>query len=124
MTRVLWFSRHEMSPEQKAALGSCVITQVNGTMSNIHAPFEAEINGTPTTVESFKSMVKDFDVLAIVAPIQLQQQILGIAGDRPVIMTENDRVFDGGGKVTFKFKRWFRLVEIKIVTEDYGNISE
>lgn len=34
--KVLWFSRHEMSPEQKAALGDVDIIQVNKTIQNAY----------------------------------------------------------------------------------------
>lgn len=125
MTQVLWFSRHPLSAEQEASLvsklGPISVTQVNGTAPNVHVPFEAEINAAPAQeIASFKALVSDFQVLAIVAPIGLQQQILGIAGDKPVIIAKNARKFEGGDKVTFEFVCWEQLHEVKIVTSIFA----
>lgn len=110
MKKVLWFSRHEMTPAQETALGPDVeIHQVNKTVSSA---FE------------LKDDIEGADIVAIVAPINLQQQFLKLAGDRPVIMAVNDRVLvknpEGGeDKVEFHFVKWERLLEINIVKEDF-----
>lgn len=110
MKKVLWFSRHKMTPEQVAALGEDVeIIQIN---KSITSAFE------------LKEEIEAADIIAIVAPIQLQQQFLKLAGDKPVIMAINDRILtanpDGGeNKVAFKFVKWERLVRIDVVKEDY-----
>lgn len=122
--KVLWFSRHEMSTEQKVdlekKLGEIHVLQINGTAPNVHVPFEASINGAEMTeVKALKEWVAEADVVAIVAPIALQQQFLSVAGEKPVIMTENARVFSEGEKVQFKFVRWFRICKIEVVTEDF-----
>lgn len=55
--KILWFSRHEMSPEQKAALGNDIdIMQINQTIN--HA-------------SELSDEIKKADVIAIVAPIGL-----------------------------------------------------
>lgn len=83
MKKVLWFSRHTMTDQQAAALGENVeVTQVNGDMPNVHVPFEAKVNGEDNVVV-FKDFAKGFDILAIVAPVGLQQQVLSIAGINP-----------------------------------------
>lgn len=109
MKKVLWFSRHEMTAEQKAALGECEIMQVDKTIKSAY---------------ELQSEIESVDVVAIVAPINLQEQFLKLAGDRPVIMAVNDRVLvpaeDGSeSKVQFKFVKWERLLSIKIEKEDY-----
>lgn len=110
MRKVLWFSRHEMTQEQESALGKDVeIMQIN---KSITSAFE------------LKEEIEAADVIAIVAPFQLQQQFLKLAGDKPVIMAVNDRVFvpdpnGGESKVAFKFVKWERLVKIEVVKEDY-----
>jgi hypothetical protein len=128
MTKVMWFSRHEMSYEQftalKAKLGAIEVVQVNGTMPNVHVQFEAEITPhgeAPNTVqiESFKAIAAEFDILAVVCPINLQQQVLGIAGDRPVIFAKNNRV-NREGEFYFEFAGWERLIEVKVVTESFA----
>ena len=107
--KVLWFSRHEMTPEQRAALGNCEITQVN---RSIQSAYELE------------EEIKANDIIAIVAPINLQQQFLKLAGEKPVIMAVNDRVLipqaDGSeDKVAFQFVKWERLLKIEVIKEDF-----
>lgn len=128
MTKVLWFSRHEMTPDQRGALqaklGQIEVTQADGTMPNVHVAFQGKINGVDAEIPAFKDLLQKFDVVAIVAPINLQQQILGVAGDTPVIFAESKRerisVPDGQEpQFAFIFKGWKRLVEVKVVTEDF-----
>jgi hypothetical protein len=130
MTKVLWFSRHSMTPDQRGALekrlGEILITQVDGTMHNVHTPFFGKINGEDAEIPfpAFKELMQGYDVVAIVAPINLQQQILSVAGDIPVIFAENKRerirVPEGEEpRFAFVFKGWKRLVEVKVVTEDF-----
>lgn len=107
--KVLWFSRHEMTDDQRAALGDVEITQIN---KSINSAYELE------------NEIKDCDILAIVAPINLQQQFLKLAGDKPVIMAVNDRVLipqqDGTeDKVAFQFVKWEQLLKIEVVKQDF-----
>ena len=71
--KVLWFSRHEMTLEQRAALGDVEIIQINKTVQSAYE-LQDEIN----------------DIIAIVAPINLQQQFIKLANGKPVIMAVND----------------------------------
>lgn len=108
--KVMWFSRHEMTPDQKNALGKNV--EVNQINKSINSAFELQ------------DEIRNSDVIAIVAPIHLQQQFLKVAGDKPVIMAVNDRVLvpqpDGiEDKVEFHFNKWEQLKEINISKEDY-----
>jgi hypothetical protein len=128
MVKVLWFSRHQMTAPQKEALeaklGVIEITQVDGTMPNVHVPFSGKLNWEEAEIPAFKTLMQEFDVVAIAAPINLQQQILGVAGETPVIFAENARVYiptpEGQeSQFEFVFKGWKRLVEIKVVTEDF-----
>ena len=111
MKKVLWFSRHNMTEEQKNALknklGSIEVNQVNKTVKSAFE-LKAEIDGA--------------DVIAIVAPINLQAQFLKLAGNKPVITAISDRIInkseDGTeDKVVFKFNRWEQLLKIEVVTE-------
>ena len=108
MKKVLWFSRHEMTNEQKNILGDVEIVQINKSIQSAYE-LQAEI--------------EECDIIAIVAPINLQQQFLKLAGDRPVIMAVNDRVLipqeNGEDKVEFHFDKWERLLQIEIVKEDF-----
>ena len=106
--KVLWFSRHEMSAEQLAALGDVEVTQVNRSISSAYE-LEEEINNS--------------DIIAIVAPINLQQQFLKLAEGKPVIMAVNDRRLipqpEGEDKVEFHFVKWEQLDEIVIKKHDF-----
>lgn len=110
MKKVLWFSRHEMTDEQKAALGDVEIKQIN---KSINSAYE------------LKDEINECDIIAIVAPVDLQQQFLKLAGNKPVIMAVNDRILipqkDGTEeKVAFKFVKWEQLLKIKIVKQDFS----
>ena len=69
--KVLWFSRHEMTLEQRAV----EIIQINKTVQSAYE-LQDEIN--------------ECDIIAIVAPINLQQQFIKLANGKPVIMAVND----------------------------------
>ena len=71
MKKILWFSRHKMTPEQKLALGDVEIMQINKTINSAY---------------ELKDEIDECDIIAIVAPINLQQQFLKLAEGKPVIM--------------------------------------
>lgn len=128
MTKILWFSRHQMTAEQKAALesklGAIELTQVDGSPENVHVPFKAKVNGVEQDMPALKEVIKDFNVLAVVLPIGLQQQLLTVSNGTPVIMAKNNRVLipqaDGSeAKVSFQFAKWEQLKRIEIVLEDF-----
>ncbi len=129
MTKILWFSRHEMTAEQLQALeskhGAIEVTQINGSPANVHIPFEGSVNGGPASqLPAFKELAKEYDVLAIVLPIGLQQQVLQVTGGKPVIQAVNNRVLtpnpEGGeDKVSFSFAKWQRIEKIDVVLSDY-----
>lgn len=123
--KILWFSRHQMSAEQLADL-----ERIYGTV---------EINQISSTINSaydIKDAIEKNDVIAIVAPINLQAQFLQIAGERPVISCRNKRVltpgygegiqnmninpgsFIGGIDVSFVFDGWFQIDKIEVITHD------
>lgn len=110
--KVLWFSRHEMTNDQKADLhriyGDLTLTQVSKTIQNAY---------------ELQNDVAEHDVIAIVAPVNLHEQFLKIAAGKPVISCRNKRVLiknpDGGeDKVEFVFDGWFQIDEVKVVTHD------
>ncbi len=107
--QVLWFSRHELSPEQM------------GDLERIFGKVEVnQVNKTITRAGEIRSDIEAADVVAIVAPLPLQQEFLHLAGpDRPVIFCKNDRLVDpvDNTKVTFKHAGWFQIREIKVVFE-------
>ena len=89
--KVLWFSRHEMSAEQRAALGDVEIVQINKTIQS---------------AQELKTGIEDCDIIAVVAPIGLQEQFLRLAGDKPVITAVNARILveqDDGSEAKAEF---------------------
>lgn len=114
MVKVLWFSRHTMTDAQREALvaklGEIEIAQINKTVNSAY---------------ELKEEIDAADVVAIVAPINLQQQFLKLAGNKPVIIAETKRELvkseDGTeDKVNFVFNGWTRLVKIEVITESFA----
>lgn len=97
---------------------------MNGNLPNIHVPFDGEINGQTQTIQPFKNLMAGFDVIAIVAPIGLQQQIVQAAGVTPVIVAQNERKLvktdDGEDGVVFSFNGWHRIEKIEVVTSHFA----
>lgn len=120
MKKIMWFSRHDMTSEQASIFQNCEITKVNGSPANVHVPFSGTINnGEESQLPALKELVKNFDILAIVAPIGLQQQFLQISGDKPVIMAKTRREIINGDKVVFNFDGWEQLLKIEIQTKPF-----
>ena len=107
--RVLWFSRHTMTEEQSRIFKGMEIVQIDRTINSAY---------------ELQEEIEMCDIIAIVAPINLQQQFLKIAGNKPVIIAESERMIERGedgeeSKVVFKFKCWKRLKKIEVVMEDF-----
>lgn len=104
--KVLWFSRHEFSAEQLADL-----VRIFGNME------VNQVNKTITSASEIQSDIDEADVVAIVAPLPLQQQFLQLANGKPVIFCKNDRLVDpaDNSKVSFAHAGWFQIKEIKVV---------
>jgi len=110
--RILWFSRHEMTPEQKSDLfriyGPAEIVQISKPIQNAY---------------ELKDDIEKCNVIAVVAPTNLQEQFLKIADKKPVISCRNKRVLlqdENGGesKVQFVFDGWFQIDEVRVITHD------
>ncbi len=124
MKKVLWFSRHDMTADQAAMFDGCDITKVNGSPANVHVAFEGSVNnGQTETLAPLKEMVANFDVVAIVAPIGIQQQFLSIC-KVPVIFakTKRELVAQDGKEdtVVFNFDGWEQLIKIEVVTVPFS----
>ena len=111
MKKVLWFSRHEMSKEQKQALGDVEIIQVSKSIQS---------------ARELAKEISEVDIVAVVAPTGLQAEFLKISEGKPVITAVSERVLvpqDGGeDKVEFRFVKWERLLEVKVVKEDFKGV--
>lgn len=131
MKNVLWFSRHAMTATQledfKRVLGDVKITQVNASPANVHVPFDAAAPEVGETVAdniltgsqpALKELVKEFDEVAVVLPINMLQQLLPFAGAGRLLQAVSKRILLDEGKVQFAHDKWQAVKEIKIVTED------
>jgi hypothetical protein len=114
MKKVLWFSRHEMTADQLAALkrklGNIEINKIDKTISSAY---------------ELKDDIEGADVIAIVAPLNLQSQFLKLAEGKPVIIAQTKRELtkdENGGesKVTFIFDGWKQLEKIEVVMSDFA----
>ena len=85
MKRVLWISRHEMTPEQRAdlerALGDSVTLSVWAD--------------TVEDLSALRPAVAAADVVAAVLPANLLSGLLDMAGDKPVLRSVSRRVDAG-----------------------------
>ena len=83
-----------------------------------------QVNKTVQSAYELQDEINECDIIAIVAPINLQQQFIKLANGKPVIMAVNDRVLikqvDGTeDKAEFRFVKWEQLIRIDIVKEDF-----
>lgn len=117
-TKVLWFSRHSLDNDQidglKSVYGEIEVEQINRTIQN---------------ARELHNEIERNDVIAIVAPIQLQQEFLREAHGKPVITAVSDRVLipqeDGSeSKVQFRFNRWEQIDKIEVVTHTLANMAD
>ena len=108
---VLWFSRHKMTVEQRNALHD-IVGEIFVDM-NIH-----QIDKQIKHASELQEEIKENDIIAIVAPLPLQQEFLKLAEHKPVIFCKNKRVIsEDGSKAEFVFDGWYRLKKIEIETE-------
>lgn len=98
--KIMWFSRHEMSWSQKIALipiyGFVEITQVDKMIENI---------------SEVQKEIDENDVLAVVAPLTLQQQFLTTG--KPIIASRK-----AGRSDLFAHAGWYQIKKIVIETQD------
>jgi hypothetical protein len=84
-----------------------------------------KVDQTIQTAFELSAEVEEADVIAIVAPINLQAQFLKIANGKPVIIAQNRRELvkseDGSeSKAIFVFEGWKQLKKIEVVLEDFA----
>lgn len=111
MKKILWLSKHDLTNDQiedlKKIYGNIEITKVDMT-----------VNDGKTVVE----IGRNFDILAVVLPIHIQEQLLKLT-NKPVISCKNDRIPTGNktdnGETEYKFKHnhWFQIKSIEIQTK-------
>ncbi|HHT96648.1 MAG TPA: hypothetical protein GXZ90_01980 [Clostridiales bacterium] len=106
---VLWFSRHELTEDQVLDL-----QRIYGNDITI-----SQVNRTINSAYELADEIKESDVIAIVAPINLQSQFLKLANGKPVISARSKRIIlEDGEKVEFLFDGWYQIEKIEVVTKD------
>jgi hypothetical protein len=83
-----------------------------------------KVDKTIQTAFELADEIEEADVIAIVAPINLQAQFLKLAKDKPVIIAQSRRELvkndDGSeSKAVFVFEGWKQLKKIEVVMEDF-----
>jgi hypothetical protein len=126
-----------MTAAQKAALGNADYVKVDGTAQNVHVPFKGLVT-VPNTKTKFngwadeekcfllplKELVKQFDIICVVLPINLIQQLLPFCEEKPLLVAVNKRVASGTNDkgetaYEFVFDEWVRYVRIDVITEPF-----
>lgn len=107
---VMWFSRHDMDTAQLQDL-----KRIYGEDLEL-----IKVNGTIPNASILEDVIDLCDVIALVAPIDLQQQFFAVAGEeKDVITSKSKRVLikgqDGEDKVQFIFANWFQIEKMEIV---------
>ena len=111
--KVLWFSRHEMTTEQKQGVwkdeSELEITQINKTIQ--HA------------IE-LKDLIDQSDMVCIVAPPELQVEFKQLTGNKPLLFAKSERIIvkseDGTeSKVVFKHAGWKNIEIAQFITSDW-----
>lgn len=108
LNKVLWFSRHEMTELQYQDL-----ERIYGEGLEV-----TQVNKTIGSVSEIEENIKEHHIIAIVAPVRMQQEIIETAGWRPVISCRNKRILTDEGKASFIHDGWFRIRKVDIVTEN------
>ena len=118
MKRVLWVSRHRMSPDQRKDL--------------------ERIMGGPVELLPWRETVRDISVLlpslkvadaaAVVLPLELLALLIPLAGGKPVLQAVSGRVptgrmipaSDGGPEPEFAFvhQGWRQILRLVLETKD------
>lgn len=114
MKHVLWFSRHTMTTEQYAALET-----------KLGEPVDlVQVDKTIQSAYELQNEIEEADIIAIVAPINLQQQFLKLANGKPVIIAHSKRTprgedANGEPQYEFVFEGWKQLMKIEVVMVDF-----
>lgn len=116
MKKVLWVSRHEMTPSQRADLERVMQDSV-------------ELNHWRNTVEDVQELapaIEQADSLAVVLPLQMLAQVFALAGEKPVLQAISGRertgrtilLSDGRQEPEFLYvhRGWQQLIRLDLET--------
>ena len=106
--------------------GVVPFTKLVDSPANVHVPFEAltpEVGETEADVilsgtqPPLKELIKGFDEVAVVLPINMLSQLLPFSNGR-LLQAISKRILLDEGKVQYAHDKWQAVKEIRIVTED------
>ena len=114
--KVLWISRHALTDRQLADLERA-----------LRGPIQVlSWTDTVKNVGDLRPLVEQSDAVAAVLPMEKLAQLLSIAGDRPVLQAQGDRVPTGRWTVSavgaperefaFVHRGWQQILDIRIKT--------
>lgn len=110
MKQVLWISRHALSEAQREEL-----EQVYGSFRLRWWRENVE------DMEQLREVIAGSDVIAAVLPLHLMAELMGLAGERPVLVTRARRVLvdtDGAeADVCFTHGGWQRIRRLELALE-------
>ena len=116
MKKVLWISRHEMTNEQKSDLD-----RVMGDKVEL-----ITLKNTIRNVDEVRSSLPNVDAVAVVLPPDMLQQLLPIAGNKPILRAVSNReptgrmltLQDGRQEPEFAFVHvyWEQVLSVDIQT--------
>ncbi|OUQ43214.1 hypothetical protein B5E65_05420 [Gemmiger sp. An120] len=114
MKKVLWVSRHQMTPEQLADLERVMQDQVE----------LLQYKDTLKTVDELKPLLPQVQAIAVVLPLEMVAQLMPLAGDRPVLQSVSRRIpsgrmlhlADGRAEEEFVFEHngWQQIVHLQL----------
>lgn len=100
MMRVLWFSRHDLTKEQKDGL-------------RFYFKDEIEVKGVAKTVESAQEIVDyairfNCNILAVVLPVHLLSDLMKLAPFKAmhIVVPRSKRILNEDNTVTFAYDGW------------------
>lgn len=116
MKRVLWVSRHEMIPDQRADLERALGGQVE------LFPWRDTVRDAAELVPALARV----DAVAVVLPLELLAELLTLAGDKPVLQAVSGRdatgrtvtLPDGRQEPEFAYahRGWRRILRLEVET--------
>ncbi len=113
MKKVLWFSRHDLTDAQKSDLVKVLDSEI--TINHV--------NRTVNSAYELKSEINDCDIACVVMPLNLQQQMLWLLGEKPMLIGRNHRTQqDEDGNFILSHAGWDKISRIEIVKETLSDV--
>lgn len=120
MKRVLWVSRHQMTPEQREDLERVMKDQVE----------LVQYKDTVENIEDLKPFLKNVQAAAVVLPPEMTAELVSLAGDCPILQSVSWRIPTGRMRLLadgrleeeflFEHRYWQQILELKLNVKRLG----